>query len=45
MSADRTVDLVLCDRPCIEVARILQERNVPIVFLSGQMRDDTLPDA
>ena len=38
------LDLVLRDGPCLEVARILQERNVPIVFLSGQMRDDTLPD-
>jgi DNA-binding response OmpR family regulator len=38
------LDLVLRDGPCFEVARLLQERNVPIVFLSGQMRDDSLPD-
>jgi DNA-binding response OmpR family regulator len=38
------LDLVLRDGPCLEVARLLQERNVPTVFLSGQMRDASLPD-
>jgi DNA-binding response OmpR family regulator len=29
------LDLILSDGPCIELARALRHRNVPILFLSG----------
>ncbi len=37
------LDFVLRDGSCIELARVLQQRGVPVLFLSGLMRHGSLP--
>ena len=37
------LDLRLSDGPCIEVARLLKGRNVPVLFLSGEASPKRLP--
>ena len=37
------LDLWLSDGPCVEVARLLKSRNVPVLFLSGEASPKRLP--